>query len=645
MLKQNPIVAAAIAAALLSACGDPEVAAEEALQKAAADWSEAREIMAPQERVREYDAVIKAVERVADKYAKTPLGGRIAAGREAAGVSLSNYKSEHSRLSARADCYAAPNVECLTPFTKPVFLENLRHYRSQAAQPSRKLSKIQQVRVQVCEDGFATAIGGLEHLRVNTTQYVKEIVQLGFSAGACDRPDDLIAAAEAAFDAQPGGEAKQAQFALGLLSTAEFHPAWPVLAQRLEDGLAADVYPANLAGGVATALASFYAANRQIPAALEKVELVKTLGFRLDRGVAEKVASYTFLEGATEDALAMVDGEHGQMVILHQVSAWLRTFDKTGQLDLAVVRGAVNYPHATWDALFPELDLATTEKLLELARRIEEVAGTYPTVNRPTNHPLHHTYANLAVAYERLNATEAADASIQTLHELTRPRTTSKAVLFAVFPEAHFVIALRRGDYDTLSEAQAKAQLLDRVNGENLMLRSALQSGNAEQALTLATNRFSGQISTQHYQLIIETLTASGHGAEARRVLAAMPTVAPIRATIAWQQVGDELADGDAAAAKQLAEEYELLNSPLHEHQFAKMKATAFVERGDPQAAQAAIREAFALGQELDADFINSDQNSRESGGHSADEMTELAFSAGYFELGDELFREARHKT
>ncbi len=168
----------------LSACGDPKKSSQSAIEKAQKNLKEAAQELDPGDRVSAYDDIIKNVSNIAKDYPDTPIGQAIAAGRAVDGISLAQIQRARDELAARAKCYEDPTVECLTPFGSGAT-------GNAAGSPQSAFAEAEQL---VCDKGFSAADKTLDPFKINRQVYAKELIQIGFAAAKCDKPDEVKAA-------------------------------------------------------------------------------------------------------------------------------------------------------------------------------------------------------------------------------------------------------------------------------------------------------------------------------------------------------------------------------------------------------------------------------------------------------------------
>jgi len=194
-----------------------------------------------------------------------------------------------------------------------------------------------------------------------------------------------------------------------------------------------------------------------------------------------------------------------------------------------------------------------------------------------------------------------------------------------------------------LSLAQGKpedavgfAQNADMKNyiGRPIALEFA-RKGEAERALTVASQFGVDLRSFQLAQPIVQALIEAGETEKADQVIAALPMADNVRSAFYWDMVMKAAADGDADEAEEIAQQRSLLNTPADRLRLLTTMLNSeeiATDRGD---AEPIIREIFTIGRELEA--AGADRL-------IAQEAARQAFQNGHTDLGIELYRAAERK-
>jgi hypothetical protein len=215
-MKMNKTKCILLAGALLlSACGDPEKAAQTTIDEVQANLQKEQVDYDPQHRLDAYESMINEVESIA-KEAKTSVGRTIAAGQSVNGVSLAGLQRLHDALAPRAGCYADPTVDCLAPFGS-----SATNGRA-AASPENAFADAEKL---VCDKGFSSADKALDPFKINKQAYAKELIQVALSATQCDNPGEVKAAIDAYLKATPEQSGERLSGLLSILNTPALKPA------------------------------------------------------------------------------------------------------------------------------------------------------------------------------------------------------------------------------------------------------------------------------------------------------------------------------------------------------------------------------------------------------------------------------------
>ena len=643
---------------LLTACGgDPEVAAKKATEKLASEWTQANEIRDPLLRLQKYEAVQSGIKSAGKKYKKTQLGEKLLAGQSVGNLDPERVETEINRLARRAACYAAPSVKCLTSLSNRTLNERNRTRNTPTAD-SRETGA-QRARRKICTEGFDAVRSELDYLSVNKQQLANEFVQLGFAAVDCNRLDDTAAAIEAAIAAKPGEEPERASFILQLMNTAEFRHVWSGLVVKLEDGLAENAYDANLAASVVLKLATYYAEEGDVEASVAKVDYLQdTLNFRLPDGTDKMLASRYLLDGSSAAAETVTSSFLKKPIFflqaLEDAIGALVQFDADGQIPTQRSHLGLVRLDSTYESLLPNLDEATAQTLLKRAVFLEEqLDKVYKRTLKEENHNRRFGwhYANLAAVYVRLGDQAKADRALEKISRaswrgvaIEKQKTDYAKNAPSRSATVRFLMALREKNFDAFLSDKYITDLA-KVS-QNILLEEIAKTGDAERALTMATELgLQGKIVGSQYELIVLTLSDSGFESEALRVLAAMPKAGLSFQNAAWHVVDQRLAHRQFDGAETLVRDYKLVENlgGWEERGWLERKAKALIAAGHKEAAKKALDEAFALalneqGKWSDDDVIRGRPEAPEN-------IAEIAYGAGYAQLGEQYFLKGKIKS
>ena len=626
-----------VTALLLNGCADPEQTAQNSLTEVKADWDKARSNLDPKQRLEDYQSAIERVKGIAKEYDETQVGQALAAGRSVGDLSQASMQSEYDRLAERADCYAKPTVECLTPFASG----GLRNSQSGSAD-----SAAQEASLLVCEQNFASADAALEPLKINRPVYAATLVQVALQAAQCNKPEELKAAIAAYMSAEPAQGAERISQLMSILNTSALQPAWPeVLAVVEKEAPLAGLDPGTAAGNDLT-LAVVYAEAGDAEAALTKFNHVtQELGYTVDINTRRELASALMAGGNAPAGMELLSKEN--VPNISTIALYYATAKVGGRLGVIRPEGsATAIIPSTGDitTFFAPVDATTQKTESVIAGQIEAALDKFIAPLQPGGEWMggsspDNSYAMLAVIQQKLGAPDKATALIKKSEDarvkLSPPGSYNASTQFRA-AEFELLVALGQGD-----TAQAVA-LLPRVTpvGNDpikLVLIALADKGEAEQALTLASqmNRADGQT----YEMLINQLGTHGHADKAEAVLNAFPGSDDVRLAMAWGLVVRAAQAGDMKSAQSMAEKYQLLTAPARRFQMAGLKAQAAVAAGDRGEAETHIREMFAIGEEIDK---AGGQSAR--GGEFAQNAATQAFEAGYIDLGLELYQAAYNK-
>jgi hypothetical protein len=623
---------------ILSACSNPEEAAEKALTSAQADWANARKNLDPQKRASALQKIIADVENVGEKYNKTQLGQAVVAGRAAGGVSISDMKREHDRIAERASCYAKPSVECLEPFASS-------GYKYQSANAGSAENAVQTAAKLVCEKNFSEAETALQNLKINRPVYAANLVQVALAGAQCDKPEAVKAAATAWLEAEPSQGASRVSALQQLLNNEGLRDSWPILLPELEK--AATDLPENQAAGVDLTLSARYAALGDADTALAKFRRVTDeLGYTVDINTRLEVVSSLIATGHADAGLSLFDGqpnnENLRMGALH-----FATQELGGRLGVVRPDGAAtaNVPYnKDLTEFFAPVTADDRKRENAIAADIEAkldefVAGRQPNGQYLGMSGVDAAYARLALIQQKLGDSNKANALVEKsahARQAMSPTGAYRADAQTYAAEYEVLVALGQSDAD--KAAALLPQVAPTGNDiAELVLRALAKAGKAEEALTLATqiNRAGANM----YQTLINELGSSGHVAEAEQVLNAFPGDSSTKSAIAWGLVENAAAAGKMKEVEKLAESYSLLDVPAYKLRMVELRADQAIAKNDRKKAEAEIREMFSIGEEFDKMAA-----AERASAFYAENAARKAFGAGYIDLGVELYNSASHK-
>jgi len=621
---------------VLTGCSDPEEAARESMGAVRADWDKAHSGLDPEQRVLDYQDAVQEVEGIISDYGETQVGSSLASGRAVDGLSLAAMKSALDGLAPRAACYAAPSVDCLAPFASS-------GYRSNAAGSAEDAAR--RAVLLVCDKGFADADAALEGVKINRTLYASNLVQVALQAAQCDKPDAVKAAVAAYLAAEPAQGADRVGKLMSILQTDALRAAWPDVLAVVEKELPAAGLPPGNVAGYELSLAVLYAEAGNSEAALAKYRHVtEDLGYTADVTVRRDLAGALIRNGNTTAGMELAKGDGSRDMTMDAINAAAVGLGRElGLLNAGVSPTANLQPRGTLTDYFAPVDAGTRQAAAAAAGRVEAELDTFVAAQKPEGKWLgmsgaETTYGILAVIQQKIGAADKASALVRMSEEtraaLSRPGTY-RADARSYLGEFQVLVLLAQGKVD---EA---AGIFDRVTpvGHDvgrLVLAAYAQQGKAEEAMAFASRTNRG---LNEYDLIIKELAASGHADKAEQVLNATPGNASAKAGMAWGLVEKTAAAGDIGQAEAIAGKYKLLGNAGYRMRMLELKAEAAIARKDRGAAEQAIREMFAYGEELD-----KSAGQGRSQATNAQNAAIVAFKAGYTDLGIELYRAASNR-
>lgn len=617
---------------LFPACSDPETSAQEAVARLSTEWTQSQESLDPIKRLKSYQTILDELNAIAVDYKETQVGGALAAGRSAGGLSAATIKGEVDRLAPRAECYAAPTVDCLSPF-------GTRSNQGVAGEGG-----VQDAVRLVCEEGFERADRALENLKINRPVYAENLVQVALHAAQCKRPDDVRAAIVAYQLAEPKtGSARIDQF-MTILNTPQLKPAWPGILAEVEKAAPGAGFAPGRAAGIDLALAQKYAVLGDAQTAVAKyTHVTTTLGFSTDLNTRRELASALIASGHPDAGMSIVSNERVQSIPVHAV------YGAAGDLgrQLGIISfgpGAQPNTPANDDltAFFEPASPEQARTIAPIADQIEvlvdaQIATLPASAEWAGGGSPSTTLGVLALVQQKLGNADKANSLLQkgeAAREKMLPPGAYKPDGESYLAEYELLVALGQGNTDRAAELSSRV----RKNYNQSILMEVARRGEAEKALTLMSQFNSAHPNT--YQMIIAELGSHGFTREAEQVLNAFPGNASLKATLAWGLVENAAKNGDLEAAESIAAQYDLLGNSGYRIRLSELKAERAIAQGDRGDAEAAIRQMFTLGEEVDR---TAAQN-RARDAANAQNAAKLAFSAGYADLGIELYRAATTK-
>lgn len=627
----------------LSACGDPQQAAQDSLQKIAASFQQEKSDLDPQKQLAAYQQMVTDVQAITKDYGESATGKALAAGQSVNGISVAGLTKLRDDIAQRAPCYASPTSECLQPYS---------HHPSGAAKQASGAASPSGARAvdQICTEGFAAADKSLEGIKINKPAYAKEVIQLGLAAGQCDRPDDVKAAVKAFLTVYPGEGDQQVNSFLSLLATPGLKAAWPMVVDQLEKGLQSGQYSKNTTATVTLNLAVDYANIGDNKKALEKYSyFTDTLHYEADLTTQQRLSAAIIANGDVDAGLKIVGGSTNQdimAVAMNQGISALAT-----KLGLFGPSGTSSLPldsHTDMDVYMSPVPSDAKPAVESAAQALEaQVDKMAPTVKRSNQTVgligLDRDYVLLALIHQKTGQPEQASASLKK-GQAYRTRVLGQPEGNPDYPSIaapSAVILIAQGDYPQAAHMVQAGKLSSDAYG-SLLMKAVGRTMNAEQALDIANTISQQRDLYASYFDVIPEMAKAGHMDDINKLIAAW-SGNPAQKKNFYEQVLDGLvAGGDADAARKYAQEQHLTDDPLGrlrlDAQLMKIPAVAGVQAK----AEPLIREMFQIGQELDRG-----QGVGHVGGTDrmiAQNAAAAAFRNGYIDLGIELYRAADNK-
>lgn len=633
---------------VLSACGDSEKDAQSAAQKAYTAWQAESDDLDPVQRLKRYDQIIKDVKAVGEQYPKTAYGQAIAAGRPINGISVAAMQQTRDILAPRAACYANPTVDCLRPWSSH---PSGSRVSGTAAAPGDAFAEAQQ---RVCAQGFAAADQALAPFRINKPAYSRELVQVALAAAACHKPTQVVAAIQAYLPTLPApGNRARMPALMSILATDDLEPAWPAVIKELEAQLQAPGLPKNEAAGIAAGLAVNYAKSGHNNAALAKYRYVTdTLGYQFTPSGKQEFSRQLILHGDADHGLKYIDYPDDrlhQVMALNDAAMWIGNRLKLtapglhAPLVAASHTGLAEYmaPVAADEKTRTEAEVAAVEAALD--RMAVSADATAIRSYGNSSDGLDDSYGIVALIRQKLGEPDKALADLKKGEDLRNRLLGANGHTDDYFARFQTTIALARGDIDA---AATYVKLLNDQDYVELIVEAMARQGEGAKALSLIGDpdivRQGNRADPCYFcSFLVADLIANSQFDSAQQVIQAIPGGTNIQARY-YQQIDDQMAaDGDQPGAEAYAKAHGLIQSPGDRLHLLYRLMDAPRIAGDRKRAEPILREMFAIAQQID-------QNPTGYPGrwdhYTAEQVAGTAFSAGYTDLGIELYRKATYK-
>jgi hypothetical protein len=633
-LKKGALGAMIAVATLLSACGNPAESAAAAAAEAATEWRNAAAEIDPSARLKRYVSVIADLEEIAADYGETPTGQAIAGGRRVGLLSLSEMKAVRDDFAARAPCYAGPTVQCLTAFASRAF---------QGDAGDNALININQI---VCERGFAAAAAVIENFRINRPQYAAQLWNIASQAASCGNDEAVEAAITAYIPADPAVGAQRVNNLLQIIATGGVEAGWPAALAALETSLAAPGIDENTLATAALTMAVAYGGLGDARSAVAKyMYFTDTLGYTADLDSRRSLAARLMLGGSPAAALPIARDNQGSGYSPDALAVWAAheaaaiVGRRAGVIEEGTPSPRVIGLDDVRELLGP-IDAAEAAGHRNAAGTVESVLDTLaPTATLQNlgigNPGLDGGYLILALVYQKAGDAPKANATIAKVEGL-RQRLLPGNLGVRGQNELAVVRTLVALAQDNPEDAVGYAQNADMKNyiGRPIALGFA-RKGDAERALTVASQFGVDLRSFQLAQPIVQALIEAGETEKAEQVIAALPIDANVRGAFYWDMVAKAAADAEQNDAEEIAQAHSLLNTPADRLRLLTLFMSSEEIAADRGDAEPIIREIFAIGQQLDASGASR---------LLAQEAARHAFHNGHMALGVELYRAAERK-
>jgi hypothetical protein len=637
MRRKHAVLGAAVAGALLlSGCGNPAEDAATAAREAAATWQQATAESDPNARAEVYAQVVADLEEIATDYAETPTGQAIAAGRDIGFLSLNDMKAVRDDFAARAPCYSKPTVQCLTAFASRAF---------QGPAGDDALINMNQI---VCQRGYDAAAALIEQFKINRPEYTAQLWNVAYQAASCGNDDAVEKAIAAYIPANPAVGAQRVNDLLQIIATQGVEAGWPAALAELEKVLASPGIDENTQAQAALTMAVAYAGIGDARNAQARyTHFTDTLGYAADIDSRRSLAAALIVGGAASAAMPIARDPQGlnQIYSPDALAVWATheaaaiVGRRAGVLDASQPRPRVIGMDDVRTLLVAD-DAAEATRNSSSATTVEGVldslAPSATLQNLGVGNPgLDGAYLIVALVHQKAGDSAKANATLAKVAALRQRLVPGNLQVRGLEDVAIFrtFIALAQGKLD---DAVSYAQNVGMKNyiGRPIALEYA-RKGEAERALTLASEFGVDLRSFTLAQPIVQALIEAGETEKADQVIAALPMDPNTRSAFYWDMVAKAATEGDQDDAEEIAEEHSLLNGPADRLRLLALFLNSEEIASDRGDAEPIIREIFTIGQQLEAAGTNA---------LIAQEAAKHAFKNGHTALGVELYRAAERK-
>ncbi len=651
---------------LVSACGDPETAAQNTIAKVHDTLQKEKDNLDPLQRLDSYNQMIKEVEAVAGNT-DTATGRAIAAGQAVDGITLAGLKQKRDALAPRAKCYADPTVDCLTPF-------GTNATRDTSGSPANAFADAERL---VCDRGFSAADQSLDNIKINKPAYSRELVQVALAAAGCHKPDEVKAAIETYMSAIPAQGSERVSALLSVLATDDLKDGWPVVADELENELKSGAISGQDAANATLTLAINYANRGDVKAALDKYAyFTDKLGYKADTDSVDKLVVAAMLAGDVDTGLKMkiaseTDKRYGidesrkatYSIIETKVAACTLAarlmglspfYDKYGICPDRILE-SLGSSDKSFDDNFVPPDAKEKAQDEKAADAIESGLDTLASALKKPNSDtawFDDAYGAMAIARQKLGEPGKANAAIKKISDL-RVREYGQVDYnsgsrghFPAFTAARFLVALAQKDLDAAAHYMTIGNLYSDSAGK-LLCTTVGRTQNAEQALAIA-NTISKQRDLWHcYHDLIPEMAAAGKSDEVEKLIDAWSGDPRVKDGFHLQVIDGMIASGDVDGARSYAKKHDVVKDDRGKLGLDQRLMDSDKVAKDRSKAEPIIREMFQIGQADDEKSnASGTYNSRFARGSSyeAQAAAERAFSNGYTDLGIELYEKASYK-
>ncbi|MEM8936182.1 MAG: hypothetical protein AAGC77_07225 [Pseudomonadota bacterium] len=634
---KTPALISVIAIMALSACGgDPSERAAGALESANAKWQEATENMNPVKRVSEYEDIIEDLEAIVEDYPETPVGQSLAAGQSVSGLSLARVTQEKDRLAERASCYASPTVECLLPLTSAVFQEDGSAVSGSAGNVA-----------VVCSDGFDAALTALESKRINARLYADELVQVGFAAAACDKPDLVERAITAYVEAEPTSMSNRANRIAQIPNTPDLKDGWGPAIAELETLLSVEAMPANTKATIALTLVNAYSRMNEPTKAVAKYEYVtKDLGFRISNTL--ETGGNLIAGGAVDEGVNLAKATSGQPRFEEQraiTHLWRGLQFMTDNLGLSKNNGRVDFRSIAMQQTIAEYfaapadntAAATRDTLAKIQALMDGFDASAWRKDSTEQRNAIGAYSYIGLIHQKLGDEEAALAALDKADEIAAQMSTATGT---PSPTADYRFLLAMADNDL--EIMRVSALSNTSYGSHHIpqfVKAAVAADEIELAITTMAEASPNDAGAYYYNNLIREMIDQEKIDQLEAVIDASPQDARTKASYATQAI-------QAYAEQGMPDKVEALKAKYHpnptanlEQALSKSLIKAHAKAGNDSRVKSMIGELFERG-------LASDENAPQFGNNRfyAQESAIEAFELGYLDYGLELYGKAVRK-